>query len=209
MNNLPYIRSGELVCIICEGSEEYDYLNRIKELGVWDRGYRVDLVNANGNGNLTARYQDKYQNGLYDVVLIFCDTDRKPFEQYKDIKRKINEFHGKNNVANLVVMFGNPCTMQVIIQHWGEAVLKSPSKSSNVSIIEELTGIEKYDAHLEQRARMMKMINVENYSLMLKRVSQMPSDDEIVGSSNFNIFMDYFSKDDHKWIDTINNVIEM
>ena len=88
MNKLPFIQSGELVCVICEGPEEYDYLNRIKELGVWDKGYRVDLVNAHGNGSLPARYQDKFQNGSYDIVLVFCDTDRKPFEQYRDIKRK-------------------------------------------------------------------------------------------------------------------------
>ncbi len=163
MNSLPYIQTGELVCIICEGPEEYDYLNRIKKLGVWDKGYRVDLVNAEGNGNLPARYQDKYQNGLYDLVLVFCDTDKKPFEQYKDIKRKIDEFHGKEGVADLIVMYGNPCTMQVIIQHWGEVCLKSPSKHSNASVIEELTGIKKYDAHSDQRERLMQMIDTDNY----------------------------------------------
>lgn len=35
-----------------------------------------------------------YQNGSYDVVLVFCDTDKKLYEQYADIKHKINEFHG-------------------------------------------------------------------------------------------------------------------
>ena len=209
MNKLPYIQSGELVCIICEGPEEYDYLSRIKELGVWDKGYRVDLVNANGNGSLPARYQDKYQNGSYDVVLVFCDTDRKPYEQYRDIKRKINEFHGNNNVADLIVMYGNPCTMQVIIQHWGEVSLKSPSKHSNAPIIEELTGIKKYDAHSDQRAKMMQMIDAENYLLMIERVSKMTSNDESIGSSNFDIFMDYLSKDDYRWIDEINKAIEM
>ena len=208
MNNLPQIQTGELVCIICEGPEEYDYLNRIKELGVWDKRYRVDLVNANGNGNLPARYQDKYQNGSYDVVLVFCDTDKKPFEQYKDIKRKIDSFHGKDGIADLVVMYGNPCTMQVVIQHWGDVSLKSPSKHSNAQIIEELTGIEKYDAHSEQRSRMMDQIDAENYSMMLERVSKMPSDDEKIGSSNFNVFMEYLSKDNYQWIKDINKAIE-
>ena len=73
------------ICIICEGSEEYDYMSRLKELNVWNEQYRVDLVDAGGNGNLPARYQDKYQNGLYDLVLVFCDTDKKPYEQYMEI----------------------------------------------------------------------------------------------------------------------------
>lgn len=208
MNSLPSIQTGILVCIICEGPEEYDYLSRIKELGVWYKGYRVDLINAGGNGNLPARYQDKYQNGSYDVVLVFCDTDKKPFEQYKDIKGKINRFHGKDDIADLVIMYGNPCTMQVIIQHWGEISLKSPAKRTNARIIEELTGIENYDAHSEQRAQMMQMIDKENYLLMMKRVSEMPSDDTVVGSSNFDAFMNCLSGDNHEWIEKINKAIE-
>ena len=43
---------------------------------------------------IPARYQDKYQNGTYDIVLIFCNTDKKPYEQYMDIKHKIDDFHG-------------------------------------------------------------------------------------------------------------------
>ena len=52
------------------------------------------------------------------------------------------------------------------------------------------------------------MINAENYSLMLKRVAEMPTKDAIIGSSNFDIFMNYLSNDDHKWIDDINEAIE-
>lgn len=55
-----------------------------------------------------------YQNGSYDVVLVFCDTDKKPYEQYADIKHKINEFHGVDHAADHVIIFGNPCTMQII-----------------------------------------------------------------------------------------------
>ena len=208
MNNLPIIKSGVLVCIICEGPEEYDYLNTIKALGVWDEGYRVDLVNAEGNGNLPARYQDKYQNGLYDVVLVICDTDKKPFEQYQDIKRKIDAFHGRAGVADLIIMYGNPCTMQIVVQHWGEVSLRSPSKHSNAAIIEELTGIKQYDAHSDQREEMMQMINIETYRLMMERVEKMSSEDAIVGSSNFNVFMSYLAKDNYEWIKEINKIIE-
>lgn len=111
----PYIK----ICIICEGSEEYDYLNRLIQLGVWNNKYFINLVDAKGNGNIAARYQDKYQNGSYDLVFIFCDTDKKPYETYEDIKRKINDFHGVETAADEVVFFGNPCTMQIIIEWTG------------------------------------------------------------------------------------------
>lgn len=78
-NKLPWIFSGSKVCIICEGDEEYEYLDKLISLDVWNENYKFTLENAEGNGNIPARYQDKYQNGSYDVVLVFCDTDRKPY----------------------------------------------------------------------------------------------------------------------------------
>ena len=66
---------------------------------MWNEQYDISLVNAGGNGNIPARYQDRYQNGADELVLVFCDTEEKPHEQYEDIKRKINEFHGGGNAA--------------------------------------------------------------------------------------------------------------
>ena len=37
----------------------------------------------------------------------------------------------------------------------------------------------------------------------------MPLDDESIGSSNFDVFMGYLSKDDYKWIDEINKATEI
>lgn len=34
------------ICIICEGNEEYEYLNRLKNLKVWNEQYDISLVNA-------------------------------------------------------------------------------------------------------------------------------------------------------------------
>ena len=92
-NKLPRFRDNHKICIICEGNEEYEYLDRLIALKVWSGQYDISLVNAGGNGNIPARYQDRYQNGSYEIVLVFCDTEKKPHEQYVDIKRKINEFH--------------------------------------------------------------------------------------------------------------------
>ena len=124
-NKLPQIFTGSKICIICEGDEEFEYLEKLISLDVWSKKYCFQLENAEGNGNIPARYQDKFQNGSYNLVLIFCDTDKKPYEQYVDIKRKISEFHGVENAADHVVIYGNPCTMQIIIEHWDDVVLGS------------------------------------------------------------------------------------
>lgn len=90
-NKLPKFFDKHKICIICEGNEEYEYLKRLKDLNVWNEQYEVSLVNAGGNGNIPARYQDRYQNGADELVLVFCDTEKKPHEQYEDIKRIVKE----------------------------------------------------------------------------------------------------------------------
>lgn len=169
-NRLPKITFLEKVCIICEGPEEYEYLDRLKQLKVWNPIYQVDLENADGNGNIPARYQDKYQNGDYDVVLVFCDTDKKPFEQYNDIKRKINEFHGVDDAAEQVMIYGNPCTMQIVLQHWDNVKLKSSAKKVNAPIIEKYTGVSGYKGRADQRKAINDQITKENYNDMRQRV---------------------------------------
>ena len=208
INRLPKIFFGKRICIICEGDEEYEYLDKLISLKVWNPNYEFVLDNAAGNGNIPARYQDKYQNGSYDLVLVFCDTDQKPYEQYDDIKRKINEFHGAERASDQVVIFGNPCTMQIIIEHWGEVILESHKKKKNAPIIYALTGVENYKGRADQRQALFSRITRENYEEMQKRIKKLPSDDTIKGSSNFGRFMEWFASADDRWIYEINDAIE-
>ena len=207
-NKLPKFSDKHKICIICEGNEEYEYLERLKALKVWNEQYDISLVNAGGNGNIPARYQDRYQNGSYEVILIFCDTEKKPHEQYEDIKRKINEFHGVPNAADEVVMFGNPCTMQIIAKHWTDENLKSPAKSVNAPLIKKYTGVENYKGRANQIKEVMKYVTTGNYVDMCKRVGDLESDDSITGSSNFGKFIKLFESDDSVWIDEINDSFE-
>lgn len=193
------------ICVICEGAEEYDYMSRLKEIHVWNEQYRIDLVDAGGNGNLPARYQDKYQNGMYDLVLVFCDTDKKPYEQYMEIKAKIERFHGVEGISDKLVFFGNPCTMQIIIEHFAEVLLKSPAKKTNAKVIFECTGIAEYKAKEDQRAILMSQINRENYCLMLERVGRLSSADTDMNSSNFDYLMNRLSDEDTEWVKKIND----
>lgn len=207
-NRLPVFSNRHKICIICEGNEEYAYLNRIKMLKVWNQKYEFTLDNAGGNGNIPARYQDRYQNGSYELVLIFCDTEKKPYEQYEDIKRKINEFHGLEHAANEVIIFGNPCTMQIIVKHWTDVMIKKPAKAINAPLIQEHTGVENYKGRADQIKMVMEHITVDNYQDMLRRVKYMEQVDTVDGSSNFYKFMELFGCQDAEWIENINERIE-
>lgn len=207
-SRLPTFLDKDKICIICEGDEEFDYLNRLKELEVWNEKYEVLLDNADGNGNIPARYQDRYQNGSYEMVLVFCDTEKKPYEQYDDIKRKINDFHGMENVADEVVIYGNPCTMQIILEHWTDVRLKSPAKKVNTSLIKEFTGVDNYKGRADQREEIMKHVTADNYQDMYIRISAMENNDTVVGSSNFDRLLEYLSADNDSWIKEINEKLE-
>ena len=208
MNKLPKISDKYKICIICEGNEEYQYLNRLKLLKVWNKQYDISLVNAGGNGNIPARYQDRYQNGADELVLVFCDTEKKPYEQYEDIKRKINEFHGIDNAADEVIMFGNPCTMQIISKHWTNENLKSPAKTVNALLIKKYTGVENYKGRADQIEDIMEYITEENYRDMCQRVKDLELDDSVAGSSNFGKFIRLFESDDSDWISEIGRKLE-
>ena len=50
----------------------------------------------------------------------------------------------------------------------------------------------------------MRLINKENYELMVERVDRLPCSDTDMNSSNFNILMNHLSNSNTDWIDKIN-----
>ena len=72
---IPLTRTSAKILIICEGYEEYDYLTKLKSLGVWDDKFSIDIENAKSIDNIFARYQYRYANNNYKHILIYCDTE--------------------------------------------------------------------------------------------------------------------------------------
>ena len=48
INKLPKFSDNHKICIVCEGNEEYEYLNRLKELKVWCKQYDILLYILHG-----------------------------------------------------------------------------------------------------------------------------------------------------------------
>lgn len=195
--------SGKKICIICEGYEELDYIEVLKNKAVFSNKYDFITVNAKSINTIIARYQEKFQSDSYSLVLIFCDTDKGPSEKYKEIKQKINEFH-EADVADEIIIFGNPCTMQIILSHFAEIKLTSQSKSVNAKYIKELTGIQNYKATDKQRKELFSKIKRENYDVMKENVKNLSTNDEELSSTNILKFIEKFESDDDSWIDEIN-----
>ena len=156
------------------------------------------------SGNISARYQDRYQSDNYDIVLVLCDTDRKPHHDFELIRRKINDIFGIDNAADEVIIFVNPCTMQVELLHFENIKLRTQNKNKNASEIERLTGIQDYKAKEEQRKAMCNLITKENYEEMKKNLLSLATDYKIEASTNFGVFLKRFEDNKTNWIDEIN-----
>lgn len=44
VNRLPNISDKHKICIICEGNEEFKYIERLKHLNVWNDIYDIFVV---------------------------------------------------------------------------------------------------------------------------------------------------------------------
>lgn len=191
------------ICVICEGFEELDYIKALINKAVFSSKYDFVLVNSKSINNIMDIYRAKFQSNSYDLVLVFCDTDKLPSERYKNIKNEINRFHNAP-IADEIVIFGNPCTMQIILSHFAEIKLTSQSKSVNSEYIEKYTGIENYKASEEQRKELFSKINRSNYNAMKENVSKLSTNDEEVSSTNILKFLEMFESEDDSWIEEIN-----
>lgn len=212
MNKPSFLnKTKKKICLICEGFEEFDYISKLLELHVWTNVYDFELVNAESCGNISARYQDRYQSDNYDIVLVFCDTDRRPEDGFELIRTKINNLFGNSIAADKVIIFVNPCTMQVILSHFGDVSLKTQNKRKNDSEIKRLTGLtdsKKYDGCKEHRDFIFSKISVDNYKEMKDRIVTLSDNYKNQPSTNFVDYLNLFEGTNTDWIDEINELIE-
>lgn len=94
--------------------------------------------------------------------------------------------------------------MQIILQHFDFVMLKSQAKKLNAPLIEQYTGVKDYRAKKEQRKAVFQCITAKNYRDMCNRVKKLSLDDNEIGSSNFDVFMEKLESDDVGWIEEIN-----
>ena len=125
------------------------------------------------------------------------------YREYTQIKKKINSFLNKQKAANKLVIFANPCTMQIILSHFGDVSLKKQGKKTNAAEIEKWTGVKDYDAHEDQIKEICSKIFRRSYEGMKQRVAAINFPDTTSCSTNFSVFLERFESEDTKWISTI------
>ena len=194
------IKAQHRLCVICEGSEEFQYLKRLKELGVWSDIYSIKLINVGSIDNIAPRYQYEFSQIGYDLIFVLCDTETAPYEQFKRMKEKIDNLYQKGKASDKLVIFANPCTMQIVLSHFEKVRLRTNSKSANGRMIERLTGIAEYRAKTGQLDAISKLLTKENYDEMKENLSDTATELENVPSTNFLQFVERLESNDAKWV---------
>ena len=210
MSSRPCIPTKLKVCVICEGKEEIRYFDRLSQLNVWSGKYQFVFKNAKSASKIFPMFQNEYQNDSHAAILIFCDTDKFPYKEFELLKLKMNNmFNSRTSVINKTIIFANPCTMQIVSKHWTDQNITSPAKPVNAPLIKSYTGVEKYKGRGDQIEKVMETITSDNYAEMKGRVMQMPTDDEICGSTNFFELLENLESDDCSWIDELNDKLNL
>ncbi len=206
-NKLPPAGNKNSILIVCEGAEESDYVDRLKDCGVWSNRFSVQSKNAKSINNIFAMYSYYYQANNHKLIVIFCDTEKFPYNQFIAMRQKIDKFHGKR-VADRVVFFVNPCSLQVVLLHFEAVRLISNSKTDNAATVERLTGVKDYKATAQQRKSIVSKITAKNYIEMEQRLAQLKDKYSDVPSSNILQLFTALDMGDLKWISSINQKIE-
>ena len=195
------------ICIICEGNEEFRYLERLKELGVWSEIYAVKLINAESIDKIAPTYQYVFSANSYDLVFVFCDTETEPYNQFNALIQKISDLYGTRNASKNLVLFANPCTIQIILSHFEKVRLTTNKKSVNGKLIKKLTGVSEYKATARQLDKLNKMISSENYVVMKTNLEDISSDPKVIPSTNFLRLLEHVESEDTKWIRKLQKTI--
>ena len=209
MANRPVnLRARHRLCIVCEGHEEELYLRHLLGRQVWSDIYDFTIVNAKGEGNVPARFQYAVNRDIYEVVLAFCDTDRSSYRQYLEVKEKIDSLYECGNACAEVMIYANPCSMQIILSHFAEVSLRTQGKKTNARLIETLTGIKDYKGSMEQIQAICSKMTRQSYDQMKQRIAGLDHPDNEPGSTNFIRFALRFEASSPEWIQGILSVLD-
>ena len=190
------------ICLILEGFEEYYYFKRILEFPCFNGTYNVDIRNAKAASNIPSFFQAAYAKNFYEIVFVVCDKDRNP-EQYVNIISKLDDILGPGK-AKEIVIFTCPCTLQVILSHFGDVQLTTQAKKAARDDVQRLTDVANYDAHQDQLKTICSKIHYRSYEKMKQRIAQLSTCPDVIPSTNILSLFGYLESQKPQWIDGIN-----
>lgn len=190
------------ICLILEGYEETVYFQRILTFPCFQGTYNIKTINAKTASNIPSYFQAEYAKNVNEIILVVCDKDRQP-EQYQTIMSKLDGILGPGK-AQEIVFFTCPCTLQIILSHFGDVCLTTQAKKAARTDVKNLTGVKDYDAHQDQLDTICGKIFYRSYEEMKQRVAKLSTCPDDIPSTNMLSLFKYLESQDAQWITEIN-----
>ena len=102
--------------------------------------------------------------------------------------------------------FAAGVTLQLVPSHFGDVALPKVNKKKNAGLVQELTGVEGYDAREDQIEAIIRKINFRSLDELKERISRLSTDYRDIPSTNFLTFLKYFESEDTSWIGRLNDL---
>ncbi len=212
---IPRIDNRIKITIICEGLEEEQYLSKLRSFNRWnEKDLNIKIVNPGGiSATYTYLDHDRTSGNKADYYFIFCDTGDSGKQSRIDFKEKVidkinDDYFGKNPSKEIVI-FANPCTMQIILSHFKRAHVTTEDIDTIKEYVAKTAGIRAYkkdDLHIKQ---LMNQINSKNYSAMKRRIHFKSRNYKRKNSTNAYKMFSRLEKKDTKWVSKAQKKIGM
>ncbi len=99
------------VLLIVEGNEEEAFFEVVQDHGLDKKRISLEIVNAQGSGNIAALFQDYLSDSGYDAVYCVYDVDNKPFEKkssYREVREGLKKVLALESRIDSISICTNP-----------------------------------------------------------------------------------------------------
>ena len=191
------------IAFIPEGSEEERLLQKYLDLSLFSDVYLFDPpISAGGINNVPAKFHELFSTGVYDGIFPLIDADRDSCH-FNEVRTKLKEIVGFD--PSQLIIFTNPCTLQIMLAHLGDDIIKTESKRANHPLVQKNWPLIKkpYGAHKYQLDLICDSLTADNYQDMKRRISKLSTNCRQVPSTSLLAFLEHFESDDASWLNGI------
>ena len=175
--------------LIVEGNEEVNFLRIVNDYGRIKKGLSIEVINAEGVGNIPSLFDAYYRDLSYDGVLCLLDVDNWKTECYEIATSKLRSILGHR--PDEEALFNNPNTLQLLLSPFTDEVMDRSDKAGYSDLVHRCFPLMKgvYRASGAQLRSIYKAYSREAYLALLEKTESYSRDPHDLPSSTFAPFL--------------------
>lgn len=177
------------LALIVEGNEEVNFLKIVNDCGRLQSGFELEVVNAEGVGNIPSLFDAYYRDLSYDEVICLLDVDNWKTDCYKTATKKLCSILGY--FPKKEALFNNPNSLQLLLAPFTDEVMDASDKAGYSPLIHrcfpKMRGV--YRASKAQLRAIYQAYDRRAYLLMLEKTAGYSNDPQDLPSSTFAPFL--------------------